>query len=149
MLAKTTSTNVPFEALTFPAPHPLHDHREIQRLALHLKDAAMRGDCEQIYHQTRQFVHEMKAHIEDEEGREGLYGDIERERPSLAYRLEHLKQQHVQILKLLDLVLGDPEEDSEIVVSLLDECLALVARHHADEEHVIDEAFYQDEGAPG
>ncbi len=87
-------------------------------------------------------------HFREEEGRSGIFGQIERARPDLEPRLAGLRAQHRELLGLIQTVAraaaaGEPEDQ---IIARRDQLLKKLRAHEATETRLLTDSVYQDLG---
>ena len=130
-------------ALTTHHQETLKTYIQEIRASLGLKDA------DAVYAQAKRLYLELMRHIEEENSPKGFYGEIEHKAPRFSFWLKRLRLQHQEILDDLRMICADSDDDLASIAPMIEDCLALIVRNELDEEELIDEAFFRDEGAGG
>lgn len=134
------------EAVILRLP-PKHDHEGLQEMVRRMRAALADRDADSLYAQAKRLYLELLRHIDDEDRPEGLFGEIERAAPRFGFWLKRLRLQHSEIVETLRMVCAESSGDLSAVAPLVEECMTLLLQHERDEEELIEEVYFRDEGA--
>lgn len=124
-------------------------HRDLFTLSTSLREALRTLDSQRIHDVVFRFYRDFVCHVWDEDLMEGTLKDIAHREPQLSSIVRKLREDHEEMLRILQDLVYTSLADLDRLVALSHRFLSVFEVHQRTEEQLVDDLFYRDDHIGG